>query len=162
MSTLTPISYFIKIISFILLNGKAKEIVHSFKKFFFTSTMSHKFVYSHWITKADKRVFTIFWGSTWWTKLLILIRPKKILQGIAYLNIILDLFSRNLMCEINLIALQKIFCKRIWIEGWPDHSGISHDKSQFLFSEETLYCRCERNPKLLLFLYLKWLQAIHE
>ena len=31
----------------------------------------------------------------------------------AYLNIILDLFSRNLMCEINLIALQKIFCKRI-------------------------------------------------
>ena len=73
MSTLTPISYFIKIISFILLNGKAKEIVHSFKKFFFTSTMSHKFVYSHWITKADKRVFTIFWGSTWWTKLLILI-----------------------------------------------------------------------------------------
>lgn len=40
-------------------------------------------------------------------------RLKKILQGIAYLNIILDLFSRNLLCEINFIALQKIFCKRI-------------------------------------------------
>lgn len=119
MSTLTPISYFIKIISFILLNGKAKEIVHSFKKFFFTSTMSHKFVYSHWITKADKRVFYNLLGFNLVNQAfnfdsdVIQNRLKKILQGIAYLNIILDLFSRNLMCEINFIALQKIFCKRI-------------------------------------------------
>lgn len=51
-------------------------------------------------------------------------RLKKILQGIAYLTSFLIYFLETL-CEINLIALQKIFCKRIWIEGWPDHFGIS-------------------------------------